>query len=208
MRWNRQGIDVSMFQGSVDWPTAAHTVSFAVCKATQGTTWVDPTFNAERVKAIHAAKIRFAPYHYADNSSADGFAEAEHFVKTAKKAGWKPGKDLPGVLDIESGTGGRAGVRFVRRFVKRYRQLTGNRPIIYTGSFWRDALGNPAVLSRCPLWLAAYTSTWHGWIPRAWRKPHIWQYTDGFHCPGVASPCDGDRYLRSKRSFDNLGRHK
>lgn len=204
MKWNRQGIDISMYQGSVDWTAIGKTVSFVFCKSTQGTTWVDPTFTKGRIALIRAAKVPFGPYHFADNSSMDGFAEAEHFVNIAKAAGWKPKEDLPGVLDIESGVGGRVGVRFVRRFVKRYRQLTGHRPIIYTGSFWRDALGNPVVLSRCPLWLAAYTSTWHGWVPRAWRKPHIWQYTDAFHCPGISSPCDGDRYLRSKKSFDRL----
>ena len=203
MKWNRQGIDVSMFQGSVNWNLAKDTVAFVFCKATQGATWIDPTFTPDRVRFLHNAKIPFGPYHFADNSSVDGFAEAEHFVKTARAAGWR-NDDLPGVLDIESGTGGRVGVRFVRRFVKRYRQMTGHRPIIYTGSFWREFLGNPLVLSRCPLWLAAYTSTWHGWIPRAWRKPHFWQYTDSFHCPGVKSPCDGDRYLRSKKSFDRL----
>jgi lysozyme len=193
-----------MWQGSVDWNEIGKSCSFVFCKATQGESWVDPTFNRARVNFIRAAKIPFGPYHFADNSSTDGFAEAVHFYKTAKAAGWEPNRDLPGVLDIESGVGGRVGVRFVRRFVKRYRQLTGHRPIIYTGSFWRDVLGNPIALHRCPLWLAAYTSTWHGWVPRAWRKPHIWQYTDAFHCPGVSSPCDGDRYLRSKKSFDRL----
>lgn len=204
MKWNRQGIDISMYQGSVDWNAIGKSCSFAFCKATQGESWVDPTFNRSRVNFIRAAKIPFGPYHFADNSSTDGFAEAEHFVNTAKAAGWNPKTDLPGVLDIESGVGGKVGVRFVRRFVKRYRQLTDHRPIIYTGSFWRETLGNPLILARCPLWLAAYTSTWHGWVPRAWRKPHFWQYTDAFHCPGVSSPCDGDRYLRSKKSFDRL----
>jgi lysozyme len=208
VNWRRQGIDVSMWQGSIEWEAVASRCSFAFCKATQGTSWVDPTFTEARVKALRKAGLPFGPYHFADNSSADGFAEAEHFVATAKAAGWQPGKDLPGVLDIESGVGGRAGVRFVRRFVKRYRQLTGHRPIIYTGSFWRDVIGNPLVLTRCPLWLAAYTSSWHGWVPRAWKKPHIWQYTDAFSCPGVGSPCDGDRYLRSRRSFERLGRRR
>jgi GH25 family lysozyme M1 (1,4-beta-N-acetylmuramidase) len=205
MKWRRQGVDVSMWQGSIDWKAAADRVAFAFCKSTQGTNWVDPTFNPARVAALRGAGIRFGPYHFADNSSTDGFAEADHFIQVATAAGWKPGHDLPGVLDIESGVGGRVGVRFVRRFVKRYRRRTGHRPIIYTGSFWRDALTNPLILSRCPLWLAAYTPTWHGWVPRAWKKPHIWQHTDAFSCPGVSAPCDGDRYLRSRRSFERLG---
>lgn len=201
---NRQGIDISEFQGSVDWNKIARTCSFVFVKATQGEHWIDPYFTRERVRMIHSSNLPFGPYHFADNSSTDGAAEAEHFVAVARATGWRPSSDLPGVLDIESGVGGRVGVRFIRRFVKRYRHLCGHNPIIYTGNFWREALGNPIVLSRCPLWLAAYTSSWHGFVPRAWRKPHFWQYTDHFHCPGVSSPCDGDRYLRSIKSFNRL----
>lgn len=203
MRWNRQGIDVSNWQGQVNWRGTMVTIAFAFVKCSQGTFYVDPTCGPN-LKALRELGIPHGPYHYADNSGADGFAEADHFVDTALLLGWRPDRDLPGVLDIESGTGGRVGVRFVRRFVRRYRKRTGHRPIVYTGSFWRDFLGNPIVLTRCPLFLAAYTSTWLGWVPRAWRKPHFWQYTDSFHCPGVASPCDGDRYLRSRRSFRRL----
>lgn len=203
---NRQGIDVSVWQGSVDWSAAAHTIAYAFCKSSQGVGGVDPTFTPARVHALRQAGIPFGPYHYADNSSTDGFAEAEHAIATAKAAGWDPGRDMPLVLDIESGVGGRAGVRFVRRFVKRYRQLTDHRPIVYTGSFWRDALGNPWVLHRCPLWLAAYTSSWSPWLPHPWKKPFFWQYTDAFDCPGVGGPCDGDRFLRSRRSFRRIAK--
>lgn len=200
----RFGVDVSSYQGDINWKLASRTIGYVFCKTTEGVSWEDPTFTKARVKALRAAGIPFGPYHFASNSGADGYAEAAHFVSTARRAGWGKRGDLPGVLDIEDGEGGRVGVRFVRRFVRHYRQLTGHRPIIYSGNFWRDALGNPLVLTRCRFWLAAYTSTWHGYTPRAWKKPTFWQYTDSADCPGISGPVDGDRFLKSRRAFRRM----
>lgn len=202
---SRFGIDVSDSQGSVDWKTVAPHVGFVFCKATEGTTFTADTWGRERVAALREAGIPFGPYHFARPDNNDGADEAEHFVREARRAGWgKPG-DLPGVLDIETGTGGRVGVRFVRRFAKRYRELTGHRlRVVYTGSFWRDALRNPITLTRSRLWLAAYVDDYRPYVPRAWKKPTIWQYTDRAVVPGISGPVDGNRWLRSERAFQRL----
>lgn len=200
----RFGIDVSNHQGSIEWAKVAPHVAFVFIKSSEGITFRDPFWTADRVRELRRLGVPFGPYHFAGNESADGGAEAERFVNIALSTGWGKVGDLPGVLDIEKGHGGRPGVRFTRRFVKRYKQLTGHRPIIYTGSFWRDVLGNPMVLMRCKLFLAAYTSTWHGFVPRAFKKPWIWQYTDSARVAGIAGNVDGDRFLKSKRHFEQL----
>lgn len=200
----RFGIDVSNNQGSIDWSKVAPRVAFVFVKVTEGMTFDDPLWTPERVKALRREGIPFGPYHFATNESASGREEARHFFRQATKAGWGKKGDLPGVLDIEHGRGGRDGAKFVREFVKEWKRLSGHRPIIYTGSFWRDVLGNPVILGRCKLWLAAYTSTWHGFVPRAWKKPWIWQFTDQASVPGVAGGVDGDRFLKSKRHFGRM----
>lgn len=201
----RFGIDISSFQGSVRWSLAKHKVGFVFCRSWMGDLGEpDPTFTKARVAAIRKQGIPFGPYCYAGNTGVDGATEAKRFVHHAVEAGWGKRGDLPGVLDIEAGAAGRPGVRFVRRFAREYRRLAGHRVIVYTGSFWRDFLRNPITLTRCRLFLAAYTPTWHGYVPRAWRKPHFWQFTDSASVPGISGSVDGDRYLRSRRSFQRM----
>jgi lysozyme len=201
----RFGIDVSSFQGNIRWSVAKSRIGFVFCRSWMGdVAQPDPSFNRARVNAIRLAGIPFGPYCYGGNSGVDGELEAKRFVEHALKAGWGKKGDLPGVLDIENGTAGRPGVRFVRRFAREYRRLTGHRVMIYTGSFWRDFLGNPLILTRCRLWLAAYTPTWHGWVPRAWKKPFFWQFSDSGGVPGVSGNVDGDRLLRSQRAFHRM----
>lgn len=201
----RFGIDVSSFQGDVRWSVAKSRIGFVFCRSWMGDLGLpDPTFTKARVNSIRDAGIPFGPYCFGGNVGVDGKIEAQRFLEHAVKTGWGKKGDLPGVLDIENGTAGRPGVRFVRRFAREYRRLAGHRVIIYTGSFWRDALGNPLILTRSRLWLAAYTSTWHGWVPRAWKKPHFWQFTDQAQVPGVSGDVDGDRFLRSQQAFQRM----
>lgn len=201
---NRFGIDVSNHQGSIDWSKVANRAAFVFVKTSEGMTFEDPFYTEDRVKALRREGIPFGPYHFATNEGASGKEEARRFVRIAKSKGWGKKGDLPGVLDIEVGHGGRPGVRFVREFVREYKRLTGHRPIVYTGSFWRDALRNPMTLMRCKLWLAAYVSDWRPFLPRAWKKPWLWQYTDSAHCPGVDGPVDGNRFLKSERHFRRM----
>src|SRR5437763_12676400 len=60
-----RGIDVSNWQGSIDWSkVAAVGVRFAFLKASQGTTYTDPTYAANR-SAARAAGARAGAYHFA-----------------------------------------------------------------------------------------------------------------------------------------------
>lgn len=200
----RFGIDVSNNNGSIVWSKVADHVAFAFVKTSEGMNFADPYWDKDRVRALRQNSIPFGPYHFASNEGADGAAECDHFLDIALAAGWGKKGDLPGVLDIEHGQGGRPGVRFVRRFARRYKQRTGHRLILYTGSFWRDVLRNPMILTRCKLFLAAYTGTWHGWVPRAWKKPWFWQYGAEGSVPGISGNVDQDRFLKSERHFRQL----
>jgi len=205
----RFGIDISSFQGEPDFHEVAKHIGFLFHRSWMGDVGSngapDPKFTRERVHQLRVNDIPFGPYCFARNSGNSGKLEARLFVANAHGAGWGKKGDLPGVLDIETGEGSRPGVKFVREFAKEYRRLTGHRVIVYSGSFWRDILGNPLILTRSRFWLAAYTATWHGWVPRAWKKPHIWQYTDKAIVPGISTGgVDGDRWIRSERSFARM----
>src|SRR5919201_3270579 len=111
-----QGLDVSNWQGTIDWlQVGGAGYTFAFAKATEGTTFSDVTYPFNRSNAQWSS-IRFGAYHYARPSGATdaaivagAIAQADHFVDVAQpRAG-----DLPPVLDLET-TGGLSPDALVR----------------------------------------------------------------------------------------------
>lgn len=67
---NAQGIDVSHWNGAIDWPkVAASGISFTYIKATQNS--VDRRF-IENVRGAKASSLLIGAYHYLDESVTDG----------------------------------------------------------------------------------------------------------------------------------------
>ena len=103
-----KGIDVSHWQGQIGWlQVGAAGYDFAFAKATEGTTYIDPTYVTNRAGAT-AAGLRLGAYHFARPTGtsdaaaiASGIAQADYFIGTAQP---KRGDLLP-VLDLEK-TGG------------------------------------------------------------------------------------------------------
>jgi lysozyme len=184
-----RGIDVSVHQGTPSFvavKAAGH--QFAVCKATEGLSYTDPTFD-RNWKAIKAAGLVRGAYHFArPQPGRSGRDEAKHFLSVAK---FQKG-DLRPVLDIETSAGlGTAALdRFVADFITEVKRQLGVTPIIYTGSWWRQHhLSNS---HRCPLWLAAYVRDPRPYIPKGWTAWDIWQYSSTARVPGVRGNVDAD----------------
>src|SRR3954471_14381084 len=74
------GVDVSSYQPSFDWPSAAaQGISFAYVKATEGITYRNPRF-AEQYNGSYRAGMIRGSYHYARPNRSGGAAQAEYFV--------------------------------------------------------------------------------------------------------------------------------
>jgi hypothetical protein len=98
-----EGIDISHWQGPIDWPAvAASGREFAFMKASESTTYVDPTYPTNDAGA-RAAGLVVGAYHFArpDLTPGDAVAEADHFANQLHLVSG----DLPPVLDLEQ-TGG------------------------------------------------------------------------------------------------------
>lgn len=94
--WQVFGVDVSSYQGKVDWSALADQgVVFAFCKATEGSTHVDPTFRQNWVNA-QAAGVLVGAYHFFSYDS-PGETQAENFISQVPGMGGI----LPPVVDIE-----------------------------------------------------------------------------------------------------------
>ncbi len=174
---NAQGIDVSRWQGNINWGDVAKSgVSFVFVKASQNK--IDPMF-IKNIVAARAVGLLVGAYHYLDESvttPAQARAAANKFY-TAIMAGG--GVDLPPVLDYESKAPGMTPAQATAvalAFLQEIERLTGKRPMLYT---YPSFIGNFSGLSAYPLWIARYSSSKVPDSAQGWSEWEFWQYSDG-----------------------------
>lgn len=195
-----EGIDVSHWQNTIDWPkVAAAGKAFAIIKATEGTTYVDPTYLTNQAGA-KAAGMWTGAYHFArpDAGPNDAVLEAAHF---ASKVNLGAG-DLRPALDLEASGGLSVAAlqTWVATFLEEVRVRTGVRAMIYTSpAFWKKYMGDSRALADAGynvLWVARWgvsaptvpASNWggHGWT--------FSQYSNCGSVPGISGCVDLDRF--------------
>jgi lysozyme len=200
-----QGVDVSQYQGRIDWKAVARSQDFAIARATLGNTYVD-TFYAANRNGARAARIRFGAYHFAKPGANlnDAIIEADHFVRVARLGRG----DLIPTLDIEAtgGLGVTALRTWVRTWLARVASRVGVKPMIYVSpSFWRTYMGNTTWFANAGyriLWIAHYnvsapTVPAFNWGGRGWT---FWQWTSCGRVAGIGGCVDRDRYNGSSLS--------
>ncbi len=166
-------VDLSHHNGDVDLAQASQAGILGIIqKATQGATFVDPTFQTNFDKALDAGLLLGA-YHFGTGD--DGVIQAEHFLNTVQ-----PDADTLLVLDFENNpTGPSMNLEEARAFITHVQQATGRWPGLYSGHYIKDLLGSnlDAILANSWFWLAQYGPT--PVIPANWKNWTMWQYTDG-----------------------------
>ena len=199
------GIDVSTYQGTVDWAKVkAAGKTFAFARVTHGTGTIDNQF-AKNWPAMKAAGIIRGAYQYFEPAD-DALEQAKLFVDKINAAGGFEEGDLPGVIDVEKmGTASAAQLRtMVHTWIDYVEEKTNRRPIIYAGSyFWDDhSLGTD--FSSYPLWGPHYTTADCHLISSAWNDWTFWQHSDEGTVSGISGAVDLDRYngdLASLKAF-------
>ena len=191
------GIDVSSYQGRIDWPEVARNrVRFAFIKASEGATLRDPRF-ARNWREARKAGVLCGAYHYF-LPNRDGKLQADLFAKTVPLA---PG-DLPPVLDVEATN--FHDVAVLRREVARWLRLIeahyGVRPILYSNhSFYKRHLAGH--FDDYPLWLAHYEVERPTLPPNKWI---IWQHSDEAYVPGIRGVVDFNVFQGNFESLQAL----
>ena len=181
-----QGMDVSHYDGTIDWAMAkASGIEFAFIKATENTTFVDPEFATNWKNAGAAGVIRGA-YHFF-RPEVDAVAQADFFVATA---GVPTRGDLPLALDLEvtDNVAGATVADDARTFLARVQETTGRVPVVYTSArVWSELLGSPAAtgFSDVALWDANWTTSCPT-IPPAWMTWTFWQNSATGTVPGIS----------------------
>lgn len=178
------GLDISKWQ-SVG--TGDSAKDFVICKATEGTGYVDPSCDKHYQRAKSKGKL-LGVYHFArpdlNKNTAGAKAEAAYFVKNCK--GYIKQAIL--VLDWEQpGTTGQTG--WAKAWLDEVYRLTGVRPLIYMSASVVNGNNWSAIASNYGLWIAGYPNTYNvknpptptaGAMPYkigAWKFWAIWQYS-------------------------------
>jgi len=178
------GIDVSRWQGEVNWElVAAAGYRFAVIRATIGDYYTDPRLYVNWSAARDAGLLVSAYHVVTPERSVDAQIDRLFDVLEDRES------DLPLVLDIELSRGvSRDGITTcVRDCMQKVEQLDGRKPIVYTGKwFWNSYVSPSPEWSAYDLWVANYGVS-SPTLPAGWDEWKFWQYSDKGSVPGSGS---------------------
>ena len=171
MKLTKLIVDVSKWQGIMDWPKCeAAGAKGAYIKATDGLA-VDPRFAANWAGA--ELMPRGAYHFYRPELSASG--QVKTFLQILD-GDWG---EMPPALDVERVNATVAVLRAgIRLWLQEIEKATGLRPRIYTrASLWDPALGNWSVARQHELWVADYRGYITPDIPLPWHEWTMYQFS-------------------------------
>lgn len=186
----RYGIDVSKYQGDIDWEETKKVIDFAIIRCGYGSNIVsqdDPLFkrNADYCTKL---KIPFGTYlySYALNVS-NAKSEAEHTLRLIKN--YK--LEYPIFLDVEERSQLSLPKEDLIEIVKTYCDIiekAGYYVGIYASLSTFTGILNSSELDKYDKWVAEWNKdlTYQG-------KCGMWQYTDNLSLTGVMGRTDGDK---------------
>jgi lysozyme len=185
-----RGLDVSSYQGLVDWAGVASSgLSYAYVKATEGLTVNDAQFTrnwqVSKQRGIYRGAYHF--FHFSD----DPIAQADFFVASANP---QPG-DLPPAVDVETTDGISDVTQLVQKlsaFITEVENnLGGKKMVIYTYyGFWNASMNGSDAFSGHPFWIAEYNNDNAPTLPHGWNDWLIWQYASNGTVTGVNTSVD------------------
>ena len=204
------GIDISNHQAGLN--LAAVPCDFVICKATEGTSFVDRYCDGF-VQQAKALGKPYGVYHFATGRSS-GAAEAEFFYKNIK--GYVGEAIL--VLDWE-GSAVNSGVAYAKAFLDRLQQLTGVKALLYTYNKCVNSYdGRGVVAADYGLWNAGYYAgyTPMGYNPDAplyggtgaWPGAAMYQYTSSGRLSGWSGNLDLDVFYGDKNAWASYAKGK
>ncbi len=187
------GIDVSKWQGSIDWTAVANSgVKFAIIRcayrgASTGVIVEDPYFR-QNIQGASANGIKIGVYFFTQ-----AINEYEAVEEASTAIGLVSGYNLtyPIFIDTESASNGRANgldvatrTAVVKAFCETVRNA-GYKPGIYASKSWYNSKLDMSQLSTYNIWVAQYsTSCTYG------GRYDIWQYTSSGSIPGINGNVD------------------
>ena len=194
-----KGIDISHHQNGIDIGAAG--VDFVICKATEGTGYVDPCCDKLYQEAKRCGK-KLGVYHFARpdlGNSAE--AEADYFIQNIQ--GYI--KEAMLVLDWERGNLNNPA--WVKAFCDRVYSKTGVKPVVYMSASPVNSYDWSIVANaNYGLWIASYGKNTGepGAKPSCgkWSFYCLWQYTSKGRVNGYGGNIDMNYFYGDSSAWD------
>jgi lysozyme len=179
-----KGIDVSNYQGDIDWDIiAGQNVKFAFIKATEGSSYLDRYFAYNLENALKT-DLYVGAYHFFSFDS-PGASQAAHFIATVPK----DDRLLPPVVDFEFYGDKKKNppvkediLPELKDMLRILHEYYGKRPILYVTKDSYD------------LYIARELQDYEIWYRDIWRMPRLidgrewlfWQYSNRHRIDGYS----------------------
>jgi GH25 family lysozyme M1 (1,4-beta-N-acetylmuramidase) len=196
------GIDVSAFQGAIDWAAVASGgAKFAYIRASEQQGIPDDFFTANYASA-KANGLYAGAYHRARPDVSGGKEQADYFIDHSGFV--EDGRTFPPMLDIEWPRTNWTGLDacynmtpaqitgWIRDFVTEVSARTGKLAMIYTNpNWWNPCTGSDTTFGAYPLFNSGYVASAPP-PPAGWATWTLWQYSDSGTLPGDQDVFNGD----------------
>ena len=194
-----KGIDISKWQGDMNFDKLKGLVDFVIIKATEGNGYTDTKFKRNQSEARRVG-LPLGYYHFARpdlNNSAE--SEANYFLKTLGEI--RNGEVL--CLDYEPTWGGDA-VTWCYQWLNTVLANTGVRPLIYLNQSLAKKDWTRVINENFGLWLAVYDYDPNKAPPKTgWPSTAIKQYSNKLPLMGLE--VDGNVFYGDVATFRKYG---
>ena len=185
------GIDVSKWQGYVDWEAVAEAgIDFAFIRVSDGLDYQDAYFQSNWSEAKAQGIVRGAYQFF--RSDEDPVAQAQYLLD---EMGPLEAGDLPPVCDVETADGQSPAViaERVQTWLDVVEDALGVKPLIYTSPGVWGSIINSADFGAYPLWVAHWGASCPT-MPTGWSDWIFWQTSDSGSVPGVSGNVDTNHF--------------
>ena len=199
-----KGIDVSRWNGVIDWPTVAnYGMGFAILRITEKGNVIDSTFEVN-YKGCTANNIPVGVYKY---SYAVNVSEIQYEARKVIEVLNRRKLDYPVFLDIEDECQENLSKSLMMQMIDAFREIiikAGYQFGIYCGYSWYQ-YRLPEDAKKYDCWLAAYPSQDDGTM-QIRLKPAAgigWQYSSKATIPGISGKVDRNVFYKDYTATKN-----
>lgn len=183
-----RGIDVSKYQGDIDWDTAKDYIDFAILRCGYGDDLSDQDDGkwARNADACTRLGIPFGVYIYSYAlTDEQALSEAQHVIRLLE--GYQP--SLPVYLDLEdSGTTGTLSCAAILRHTRIFCEAieaAGYSPGVYANTTWWSQKLGSGDYNQWNRWVARFSDTLN-----YYGELSVWQYSESGTVPGISGNVD------------------
>ena len=189
-----KGIDVSKWNGTIDWNSVKNSgIDYVIIRAGYGTSTVDPQFKSY-IEGAKKAGLKIGVYWFSYATSVEkAKQEAQACLQTLSP--YKSSINYPVFFDFEYASVDYAkknGINITKNLVSQMANAflntvksQGYTTGLYTNRNFSNTYYNTDLLNSNNLWIAQYNST------NSFGKPYsIWQYSESGKIPGISGAVD------------------